>query len=146
MVEDFSTEMYKMFKSLGVFCQFLRFMSYIGHSKTRSKSYTTFACINFLSFPSYFFLVFSSSFVCYFQASQYICALIGNHGLLQLHSFFLFEQVSSTFYTQGRRMRLQIGNFVYPVSFMQTFGTIIVLLFIPLTDKIIYPWLVDSVL
>lgn len=43
-------------------------------------------------------------------------------------------------------MRLQIGNFVYPVSFMQTFGTIIVLLFIPLTDKIIYPWLVDSVL
>ncbi|KAL5018748.1 hypothetical protein ScPMuIL_004470 [Solemya velum] len=53
----------------------------------------------------------------------------------------IYSQMQSTFFLQSERMDIKIGDFQLPAAFLNAFNTIMILLFVPLMDRLVYPLL-----
>ncbi|XP_063969040.1 solute carrier family 15 member 4-like [Lytechinus pictus] len=51
----------------------------------------------------------------------------------------IYIQMSSTYLLQGERMRLKYGDFTIPVAALNLFNVVIILILIPIMDRIVYP-------
>ncbi|XP_076459423.1 solute carrier family 15 member 4-like [Babylonia areolata] len=51
----------------------------------------------------------------------------------------IYSQMQSTFFLQGERMDLHIGESQVPVAMLNAFNTIAIMLLIPLLDRVVYP-------
>jgi peptide/histidine transporter 3/4 len=49
--------------------------------------------------------------------------------------------MSTTLLFQGERLDARVGNIKIPVSGLNSFNTIIIIILIPIVDRIIYPFL-----
>lgn len=54
--------------------------------------------------------------------------------------FFPF-QMQSTFFLQGERMDAQLGSVTMPIAVLNVFNTVIILILIPIMDKVVYPFM-----
>lgn len=50
-------------------------------------------------------------------------------------------QMQSTFFLQGERMDAKLGSVIMPIAVLNVFNTIIILILIPIMDKVVYPFL-----
>ena len=48
--------------------------------------------------------------------------------------------MSSTFFLQGERLNVAIGNGKLPVAILNDFDTIAILILIPIVDRLVYPF------
>lgn len=51
----------------------------------------------------------------------------------------IYSQMQSTFFLQGERMDLHIGDSQVPVAMLNAFNTVAIMLLIPFLDRVIYP-------
>ncbi|XP_061182210.1 solute carrier family 15 member 4-like [Saccostrea echinata] len=61
--------------------------------------------------------------------------------LLIILYWAIYSQMQSTFFLQGERMDAKIGSVTMPIAVLNVFNTIIILILIPIMDRIIYPFL-----
>ncbi|XP_062579966.1 solute carrier family 15 member 4-like isoform X2 [Saccostrea cucullata] len=61
--------------------------------------------------------------------------------LLIILYWAIYSQMQSTFFLQGERMDAKIGRVTMPIAVLNVFNTIIILILIPIMDRIIYPFL-----
>ncbi|XP_048760879.2 solute carrier family 15 member 4-like isoform X2 [Ostrea edulis] len=59
--------------------------------------------------------------------------------LLIIMYWAIYSQMQSTFFLQGERMDAKIGSVTMPIAVLNVFNTIIILILIPIMDKLIYP-------
>ncbi|KAK3091819.1 hypothetical protein FSP39_022886 [Pinctada imbricata] len=59
--------------------------------------------------------------------------------LLVILFWAIYSQMQSTFFLQGERMDVDIGDTKMPVAALNVFNTIIIMLTIPLMDRVVYP-------
>lgn len=49
------------------------------------------------------------------------------------------KKMQSTFFLQAERMNVKVGDVKIPAAMLNIFNTIIILLLIPLVDRLLYP-------
>ncbi|XP_046366557.1 solute carrier family 15 member 4-like isoform X2 [Haliotis rufescens] len=59
--------------------------------------------------------------------------------LLMIFYWAIYSQMQSTFFLQAERMNVKVGDVKIPAAMLNIFNTIIILLLIPLVDRLIYP-------
>ncbi|XP_041362213.1 solute carrier family 15 member 4-like [Gigantopelta aegis] len=52
----------------------------------------------------------------------------------------IYSQMSSTFFLQGERLNVAVGNGKLPVAILNDFDTLAILLLIPIVDRLVYPF------
>lgn len=62
------------------------------------------------------------------------------YGLLIIY-WAVYSQMSTTFYLQTERLNIQVGKVNLPVAALNIFNTLIILILIPIMDRIVYPFL-----
>eukprot|EP00105_Crassostrea_gigas_P033504 XP_011456906.1 PREDICTED: solute carrier family 15 member 4 isoform X1 [Crassostrea gigas] len=61
--------------------------------------------------------------------------------LLIILYWAIYSQMQSTFFLQGERMDAKLGSVIMPIAVLNVFNTIIILILIPIMDKVVYPFL-----
>lgn len=85
-------------------------------------------------------LVYSTTASCHWQLHNCPCKFHWNGEFINV-SFYFYLQMQSTFFLQSERMDIKIGDFQLPAAFLNAFNTIMILLFVPLMDRLVYPLL-----
>ncbi|XP_041363696.1 solute carrier family 15 member 4-like isoform X2 [Gigantopelta aegis] len=60
--------------------------------------------------------------------------------LLVIIYWAVYSQMTSTFFLQGERLNVAIGDGKLPVAILNVFNTIAILILIPLVDRLVYPF------
>lgn len=61
--------------------------------------------------------------------------------LLIILYWAIYSQMQSTFFLQGERMDAQLGSLTMPIAVLNVFNTVIILILIPIMDKVVYPFM-----
>ncbi|XP_071108042.1 solute carrier family 15 member 4-like [Haliotis cracherodii] len=59
--------------------------------------------------------------------------------LLMIFYWVIYSQMQSTFFLQSERLNIKIGDVKIPAAMLAIFDILIILVFIPLVDRVIYP-------
>ena len=62
-------------------------------------------------------------------------------GLKELNNLKFILQMSTSLFLQSERMDIRVGNAKMPAAMLNIFNTIIILILIPIMDRIVYPLL-----
>lgn len=75
---------------------------------------------------------------CDVESTKSILRILPIFGCFVLY-WTIYNQMSSTYFLQGERLRLKYNDFTIPVAVLNLFNSAIILMLIPIVDRFLYP-------